>query len=63
MGPATISEAFWTEEERSEWLRTNSNAPWRTCKEQIVDMEGDKATALAKLDVLDKLVLELDITS
>jgi hypothetical protein len=58
--PTQISAAFWTEEERDTHFKgLGANSPWYRKDERIVDIEQAKRAALAKLNGIDKLVLEI----
>lgn len=51
--------ATWTEEARAAKLAVDKSRNWRSTDEKIVDLESARAAALAKLDGVDRLVLNL----
>ena len=59
MSKTHVTEAFWHEMERDEFLSKDKNKAWRSTGEMIVEPDQARRQALAKLDGLDKLALGL----
>lgn len=57
--PTRVCYAAFTEDERDRLLSLDKSKDWRRATEQIIDVEKAIATALAKLDGIDRLVLNL----
>lgn len=55
----TVLYAAWTEEERDAMLEKDKSKNWRSAEEKIVNVETARRQALAKLDGIDRLVLNL----
>lgn len=60
MGPDSITEAFWFEDQRDNFFNKDPNKSWRTKKEIIVDIQKARDDAFAKLNGLDLLALNMD---
>lgn len=59
MGPREIVYASYDETRLKKMIRTDKNKNWLTFGEQIVDVDAQKRKSLAKLDALDKLVIDI----
>lgn len=57
--PQRCLHAFWNEADRGIILRADPNRRWRSTREVIVDDTVVRKEALAKLDGIDRLVLDL----
>ena len=57
--PERVLYAAWTEQERDEMLQADKSKAWRRPTEKIIDEDVAKRQALAKLDGIDRLVLDL----
>lgn len=60
MGPDSITEAFWSEDQRDTFFNKDPNKSWRTKKEIVVDIKEIRNNAFAKLNGLDMLALNMD---
>ena len=54
-----VVAAFWTEEARDAALEKDKNRIYRSTGEQIVDVAVQEKSAIAKLDGIDRLVLDI----
>jgi hypothetical protein len=58
--PKRIEKAFWNEDVRNKEFDNDPNKNYLTKGEQIVNEDEARKTALAKLDGIDTLILNLN---